>query len=190
MAFADKGIAAMNAAFWSSIGSRLASLSMPSADDPSDPAALHSESSWLDDATQLGDPMLAQLMAYWRASRRAAAMPPAEAIDPFALRFALGHLVLLEPTQEGADFKVRLYGTQLASRVGYDLTGKLLSSIEDPYVRRGTEQAAARVLFAARPLLVLRRRRLANRSVDYTCLFLPFGDTTPSRIIIGISYAD
>lgn|GEM_PF-3861775 len=179
----------MNLAFWSDMGSRRSMLHSQPFDDGAAPTTSPDESCWVDQEATLDDPMLARLMAYWRNNCRGATMPPVLAIDPFALRFALGYLVLLEPMHDGADFKVRVYGTQLANRVGYDLTGKLLSAIEDPHMRRVTEQSAARVLFGSRPLL-LQRRRLAYRSTDYACLFLPFGDATPGRIIIGISYAE
>lgn len=188
MSFMFKHIAVMNLAFWSEIGSRLNPLQLRrrGAADLASAAHLH----WLDEQAKLDDPMLDRLAQYWRQARQGKALPPVAAIDPFALRFALGHLVVVEPSRDSVEFQVRLFGSKLAYRNGYDLTGKMLRDIPDVETRRATEQAAARVLFGMQPLLMQRHRLLEGEMVDYAALLLPFGDSTPSRIIIALSYPD
>ena len=188
MSFMFKHIAAMNLAFWSEIGSRLNPLQLRRRGeaDLASAARLH----WVDEQTVLGDPMLDRLACYWRQARQGRALPPVSAIDPFALRFALGHMVVVEPSRDSVEFPVRLYGSKLAYRNGYDLTGKMLRDIPDVETRRATEQAAARVLFGMQPLQMQRHRLLEGEIVDYAALLLPFGDSTPSRIIIALSYPD
>ncbi len=188
MSFMFKHIAVMNLAFWSEIGSRLNPLQLRrrGAADPASAARLQ----WLDEQAVLDDPMLDRLARYWRQARQGKALPPVSAIDPFALRFALGHMVVVEPSRDSVEFQVRLYGSKLAYRNGYDLTGKQLRDIPDVETRRATEQAAARVLFGMQPMLMQRHRLLAGEMVDYAALLLPFGDGTPSRIIIALSYPD
>ncbi len=187
MTFMFKNVSAMNLAFWSELGARLNPLQLYRRNG-NGLATTHME--WVDPGTSLGDVMLDRLLHYWQETRQDRAMPPASAIDPFALRFALGNLVVTQPSQDSVEFQVRLYGSRLAYRNGYDLTGKCLRDIPDADTRRATEQAAARVLFGMQPLLMRRHRLLEGRMVDYAALVLPFGGETASRIVIAISYPD
>lgn len=187
MSFMFKNISVMNLAFWSEIGAKLNPLPLRRRNaEQANAASMH----WVDERAVLDDPMLDRLVRYWRAARQGNTLPPVAAIDPFALRFALGHMVVVEPSHDSVEFQVRLYGSKLAYRNGYDLTGKMLRDIPDAETRRATEQAAARVLFGMQPLLMQRHRLLGGELVDYAALLLPFGNSTPSRIILALSYAD
>lgn len=180
-------VTAMNIAFWADMGSPMRLLPVLRDDDDK---FVTVRTSWLNDASRLDAPLLQQLYDFWCGARNGAAMPPASAIDPFALRFALGNLVVMEPLGGGIDFKVRLFGSRIASRLGYDLTGRLLSSISDDAARHYTEQAVAKALHGERPMLMQRHRRLEKGPVEYTCLLLPFGDGAPSRIVYGVHFND
>lgn len=180
-------VAAANIALWAHLDSPMQWLSIPRGDEDK---FVTTRTSWLNDASRLDDPVLQQLYDFWRGARNGARMPPVSAIDPFKLRFALGNLVVMEPLGGGIDFRVRLFGSRIASRLGYDLTGRLLSSISDHTARHFTEQAVAKVLHGEQPMLMQRHRRLDKGMVDYTCLLLPFGDGTPSRILYGVHFAD
>lgn len=81
-------------------------------------------------AEQVPEGVLRSLYRYWQALRVDGACPAASAIDPLAMRFALGHVVLLDSLDGGADFRVRLYGTMIADRLGHDLTGQRLSQLK------------------------------------------------------------
>jgi|HubBroStandDraft_1064217.scaffolds.fasta_scaffold00163_5 hypothetical protein len=67
------------------------------------------------------------LLEYWLAEQQGA-MPPASAIDPIRMRPALGRILIVEPIEQGWDFRYRLFGTLVAAVSGYDMTGKLLSA--------------------------------------------------------------
>jgi len=67
------------------------------------------------------------LLEYWLAHRRGA-MPPVSAIDPVRLAPALGRILIVEPVEQGADFRYRLFGTDVAAVSGIEMTGKLLSA--------------------------------------------------------------
>jgi hypothetical protein len=180
-------VAAMNIAYWADLDSPMRRLPVSVADDDK---FVTTRTTWLNDASRLDDPVLQQLYDFWCGARNGAAMPPVSAIDPFSLRFALGNLVVMEPIAGGLDFRVRLFGSRVASRLGYDLTGRLLSSISDHTARHYTEQAVAKVLHGEQPMLLQRHRRLDQGPVDYTCLLLPFGNGAPSRILYGVRFAD
>src|SRR6266481_8654777 len=79
------------------------------------------------DVTAFEDSRLAQLLVHWRGLAGDDDLPPAEAIDPAALVFILGWLMIIDPLEGGADFSYRLYGTNIAEVMGRDLTGCKLS---------------------------------------------------------------
>jgi hypothetical protein len=66
------------------------------------------------------------LLEYWLAERRGA-LPPVSAVDPVRLAPALGRILLVEPVEHGADFRYRLFGTDVAAVSGFEMTGRLLS---------------------------------------------------------------
>lgn len=69
------------------------------------------------------------LLRYWTEKRAAADMPPVSAIDPIEMRPALGYIMLLDVLDGGADFRYRLYGTQIVDRTGTDWTGRTVSEM-------------------------------------------------------------
>ena len=89
---------------------------------------------WDPDEDDLPLPALRVLLAWWRARRpREGGLPPVAArIDPLELRPALGHLMTMDVLPAAADFRYRLFGTVVAERSGFDLTGKLVSEVPGP----------------------------------------------------------
>ena len=78
------------------------------------------------DPADFTDPRLPRLLDWWRGECGGEALP-ARAIDPLALRFILGWLMIMEPLDGGADFRYRLYGSSIAEIMGRDLTGCKIS---------------------------------------------------------------
>lgn len=70
------------------------------------------------------------LVEYWNGLRGAATMPPAEAVSPFDLKPALGHMVLIDVLDQGWDGRFRLYGSKVAETYGRDMTGRCVSEID------------------------------------------------------------
>src|SRR5260221_317179 len=50
-------------------------------------------------------------------------------IDPLDFRYLLGSIMLVDVLGDPLRFRVRVHGTDLVSRAGYDLTGKLLHDL-------------------------------------------------------------
>lgn len=74
---------------------------------------------------------LNQLQAYWDSKRRSDGGLPGRAnIDPLEMRFALGHLVLADVEQGVSPrFRLRLVGSHVVERVGFDPTGHYVDTI-------------------------------------------------------------
>lgn len=81
-------------------------------------------------------PLLIALRDLWDGLRSGRDLPRRADLDPLALRRWLGQLALLEVVEGGLDFRYRVHGTVLAERIGMDLTGRLLSSVDHVLVEQ------------------------------------------------------
>ena len=70
------------------------------------------------------DPGLARLYAYWDEKRGSRPFPARADIDPLDLGYALGQIILVDVFHEPLRFRIRLYGSNLAERMNFDMTGK------------------------------------------------------------------
>lgn len=73
------------------------------------------------------------IIEYWDRLRDQANdrnVPPADAVSPFDLKPALGHVVLIDVLEDGWDGRFRVYGTKVAETYGRDMTGKRISEID------------------------------------------------------------
>jgi len=71
---------------------------------------------------------LRAVLAYWKGLCVGAASPLQRQIDPTSIRQALGFVMLLDPVDEGRDFRYRLFGSSIARVSGFDMTGKMVST--------------------------------------------------------------
>jgi hypothetical protein len=81
---------------------------------------------WDPTPADLPEPRLVTLLGYWSGLRGSGGFPPLDAVDPTRLGDALGYAMLLEALPDG-DFRYRLYGSRIAERAGFDMTGKRTS---------------------------------------------------------------
>jgi hypothetical protein len=107
--------------------------------DPRDQAAREMFSAdtvltWEPNDADLPLPALRFLLAWWlKRIPSEGGLPPVSApLDPLELRPALGCLMTIEVLPGAADFRYRLFGTIIAERSGFDLTGKLASEVPGP----------------------------------------------------------
>jgi len=130
------------------------------------------------------------LLRWWH--RLAAAhggLPPASLkLDPLALRPALGHLATLQPEAGGADFRFRLYGSIIAERTGFDMTGKLASAMPSAPDAVAFLTATYRAVSRERTPLYSEHTPWSGQSVTrWFRLLLPFvgDDGAVERIVVG-----
>lgn len=130
------------------------------------------------------------LSRWWLALPREDTLPEDSAIDPLALREVIGYLMVLEPVSrsDGVDFRYRLYGTSIAGRSGFDLTGKLIS---ESSVHRDVQHfflAGYRAVFDRRlPLFSMHDAPPDVSVTTWSRLMLPFADSQGQigRIVVG-----
>lgn len=105
-------------------------------------------------------------------------LPVFQGIDVPSMRPVLGYLTLLDLVDGGRDFRYRVFGTRLADRLPFDLTGKCVSENPDPTM--------ARYFVALNQATVARRAPVfalhvppANVEVEYwQRLVVPLADET------------
>ncbi len=132
-------------------------------------------------------PDLAALHAHWQALRGERAMPARGDVDVIALRRWLGRLALLDVVDGGADFRFRVHGTLLSSRMGFDMTGRLLSEAASPLTASALAEYREVVRRRA-PLLFVRSSVLQRPTgaFDKLCLPLSADGRDVSAILAGI----
>ncbi len=98
------------------------------------------------------DPLLQQLFRYWDGKRAGREMPARGDVDPLDLRFILGQLILVDVLPEKPPrFRIRLHGTELARRAGYELTGKMLDELPSTEFRTLAQRSFATTATSGRP---------------------------------------
>ena len=79
--------------------------------------------------SQIGhDDRLLSFYRYWSDKRRGRTMPSRADLDVAEMKSWLGYLHLVEVRGDPPDFHYRVFGTQIAEELGFDLTGR---SIDD-----------------------------------------------------------
>jgi hypothetical protein len=135
------------------------------------------ELTWSPGAERMVAPPLAFLASAWDELTRDAPLPHIRQIDPFRLRPALGHIMLIEPVEDGRDFRYRLYGSIIAGISKLDMTGRFAS--EHPASPHVTELSIATYRAQLRrpePVYMTRNPQGAKHTRRWQRLALPFVD--------------
>lgn len=145
------------------------------------------------DASGEGEPRpedvrLQRLLAYWNERRGDRPMPSRAAIDPLDFAYILGNVVLFGVEREPLRFRIRLQGSTLVQRLGFDMTGRLLDDLDGmPNFRELIAAAATVVVETGGPIHRRRNMIMDDRLLRYEALLLPLGDAagTVEHVLIG-----
>lgn len=140
----------------------------------------------------IADDRLRRLYNYWDGLRGSRICPSRREVDPIDIRFILGSLSLIDVLDCGADFRIRLHGTELARRSGRELTGMRVSDLPDDGFRQGAVAAFRQVAEMREPVRLRSERLLDNRPVPFECLVLPLSDDalTVDTLLNALVYGD
>jgi hypothetical protein len=134
------------------------------------------------------DPRLVRLLAYWRAgvTRAGGGLPPMTEIDPLQLKFVLGWLMIIEPLEGGADFKYRLFGTEITNIQRRDLTGCKVSD-SFPNFARWTSEVYRKVMAGRAPMMTHHSPQRYVAVDRWERLILPYVDAKGdvARLLVG-----
>ena len=122
---------------------------------------------------QLESPILARLHAYWLERRQGREFPSRRDIDPLDFPYMLGRIMLLDVLRPPLRFRFRVHGTQLASCVGYEMTGKMLDDVPVNAHRDVLQERCAAVVEGRAATALHGRDLRGERCVGYEALWLP-----------------
>jgi hypothetical protein len=129
------------------------------------------------------------LLKYWDIARGRAAMPPVGAIDPLALKPVLGNIIILDVLENGADFRFRLFGTEVAAAARNDWTGSTVDEMRRILKGPGPAfyLAGYRAVMRRRePLFTLSPAMAIFKNRSWVRLILPHGEgDRVERILVG-----
>ena len=128
------------------------------------------------------------LLAYWSTLNADGGIPRHGMVDPLDFRRALGFVMVLELTDDGREFRYRLFGSSISRTSGFDMTGKLMSA--HPASPHATEFSIASTLACVRrgrPLFTERQPAWAEMTTRWPRLALPLSDASNNitRILVG-----
>ncbi|MGH7072699.1 MAG: PAS domain-containing protein, partial [Stellaceae bacterium] len=118
------------------------------------------------------EPALARLFDHWRAILHGGPVPLRRDFDPLDLPYILGRIMLVELRQSPRHWFVRVHGTEIARRIGVELTGRALDGLPPEF----REPAVARFDIVARTGLPHRTATQMisdHRRLRYEALILP-----------------
>jgi hypothetical protein len=115
---------------------------------------------------------LVELLAWWTAHCGARPMPSRADFEVSELKPWLGNIHLIDVEEGGAEFRYRVYGSNIAQYFGRDLTG-LTTAVARSATRDIVRSEYMTVVRERRPMLVQRERSIAGRDTPVERLILP-----------------
>lgn len=139
----------------------------------------------------ISNPKLRRLYEYWSQRRGDRRWPARADLDPVDMSFVLGNVILVEVLPDAPSrYRIRLHGSTLAHRVGYDLTGKMLDDMPVPEFRDLSRRSFDKVVGTGEPLHVVNNRMVDDRMQSYESILMPLssdGDRV-DMLLIGLVY--
>ena len=89
-------------------------------------------------------------------------------------------------------FRIRLHGTNLSQRVGYELTGKMLDELPVTEFRALAQQSFEHVVRTREVLYANRDRVIDDRFARYETVIMPLSadGARVDRLLVGLIYDD
>jgi hypothetical protein len=139
----------------------------------------------------IAHPKLRRLYDYWEGKRAGRKMPARRDLDPLDLTFIIGNIILVD-VLDGTRFRIKLHGTILSERVGYELSGKMLDELPVNEFRTLAQQSFARVAAGGEVTHGRRDRIIDGRHARYETVIMPLSDDGErvDRLIVGLIYDD
>jgi hypothetical protein len=144
-------------------------------------------------APPIVNPRLRQLYEWWLSKRGGRSFPSRRDFDPIDLRFILGNVILVDVIGSAPpDFRIRLHGSNLVSRHGYELTGKTLDALPVIEQRDRARQTFTAVATTGEPLHGHRNQLFAEVRRRYETIILPLAADGENidMLLVGLIHDD
>ncbi len=123
--------------------------------------------------SQIADDGLRRLYLYWNRKRGDRRFPARRDIDPLDFVYILGWVTLVDVTYDPLRFRFRLYGSELAHRLGLDATGMTLDEHPQRDFANFLQQEWQRVVENGEPSYSRYERAVGDQKREFESLRLP-----------------
>jgi hypothetical protein len=135
-------------------------------------------------------PFSQSVFAYWNGKRGSRPMPARRDLDPLEMRGFLPQVMLLDVLDGGRDFFCRVVGSDIRERIGFEMTGRLLSELNgEPAVVEAILEEYREVVRLRRPTSARHDfvNRVTGRPKVYERLTMPLSDDgTAVNMLFGV----
>ncbi len=144
------------------------------------------------DPQAIRHPLLRRLYDHWNAKRAGRELPARADFDPVELGWIVGNLLLLDVLRDPPGFRFRIHGTNLAERIGFDMTGKTMDDYPDPEYAKVALRSFSTVVGTRLPLSRVTERAIEGRAYGYEALHLPLSSdgARVDMLLVGLVYHD
>ena len=122
---------------------------------------------------QIQHATLQRLYDYWNEKRGARRFPARGDIDPLEFGYLLGWIMLIDVSHDPIRFRFRVYGSEITSRMGADMTGKDLDEHPHPEFARQVTKAWTRTVERGEPTCTRFEGWVGDRHLRFESLRLP-----------------
>src|SRR6266581_7390692 len=126
--------------------------------------------------TGFAEPRLSRFYEYWLECRGARRFPKRGDIDPIDFSYLLGNILLVDVLWNPLRFRMRVHGTEMTRRAGYDLTGKFLDTLPIADYRNYVIDRCTGLAESGEPALIQHDRVLDGQRRRYEALWLPLSE--------------
>jgi hypothetical protein len=142
----------------------------------------------------ISHPRLQRLYGYWSTKKGPRKMPSRADIDVLDLRYILGNIILVDVIEGSPPrFRIRLHGSNLSERAGYELTGKMLDELPESEFRTQVRERWTEVATTGEPRHCDRNLHVFDsRSYHYESIVLPLSadGETVNMELVALIYRD
>jgi hypothetical protein len=110
---------------------------------------------------------LQRLYADWDSRRRGREFPARQDFDPCDLKYILGCLNLVDMLRGPLRFRYRVFGSEIARRLGIEMTGRMVDDYPQLEHRALVQRRYAETIAARRPTVAQHDRRSLNEQLHY-----------------------
>ena len=137
---------------------------------------------------EISAPQLRRLYDWWLGHHVDGKPPSRRQVDPFDLKFLLGNLMIIDVAHDPLRFRFRLIGTNLASRMERDWTGRPLDTYPGAEFREHLRKSYEDAVRGGRPVANSRRLLVDGRYYRYDGLILPLSSDGQmiDALLVGI----
>jgi hypothetical protein len=136
-------------------------------------------------------PDLRRLLADWERRRNGREFPARRDFEPWDIKYILGYLNIVDALYDPLRFRYRIFGSDLAFRLGIEMTGRFVHDYPVLEHREMVTRRYVDVVAERRPIAALHDRRgQHHRLYSYESLVLPLSSdgTTIDTLMAGFAF--